>query len=130
MKRSAPIPEKSKDVTEENPAKRQKIESCAEASKLTDIILAKKTRATKPDFAPLYKKHRKILESSPCGVEIEKLIKVRRLIHQHPEGGFKEVETQKRVRETLLGFGLGADAIRDCAGTGLVVDIKGSGPRE
>ena len=29
------------------------------------------------------------------------------------------------MKETLIGFGIPADQIKECAGTGLVVDIKG-----
>lgn len=60
-----------------------------------------------------------------AGCNIDKLIEWRKNIHQHPEGGFLEFETQKAVRETLLSFGIEKENIKDCAKTGLVVDIKG-----
>ena len=59
------------------------------------------------------------------GCNLDKLIDFRKAVHQHAEGGFKEFETQKRVREVLLSFGIENENITDCATTGLVVDIKG-----
>jgi len=56
------------------------------------------------------------------------MIALRKKIHQHPEGGFKEFKTQSLIRETLISFGLTTDEIKDCAGTGLVVNIRGTGP--
>jgi metal-dependent amidase/aminoacylase/carboxypeptidase family protein len=58
------------------------------------------------------------------------MIEFRRAIHKFPEGGFKEYETQKKIRAKLISFGIDPKDIRDCACTGLVVDIKGSGPAE
>eukprot|EP00401_Gymnodinium_catenatum_P027586 CAMPEP_0117544914 /NCGR_PEP_ID=MMETSP0784-20121206/45824_1 /TAXON_ID=39447 /ORGANISM="" /LENGTH=468 /DNA_ID=CAMNT_0005341743 /DNA_START=15 /DNA_END=1421 /DNA_ORIENTATION=- len=56
------------------------------------------------------------------------LIGLRREIHMHPEPGFQEVRTQRRVREVLTTFaGIPEDQIRVCAITGLVVDIRGTG---
>ena len=43
----------------------------------------------------------------------------------HPEGGFKEVKTQALLIETLLSYGIEKENIKECAKTGLVVDIKG-----
>ena len=48
---------------------------------MDSITLATKTRPTKPDFAPLYKKHRELLEMPECGLDTEKMIALRRLIH-------------------------------------------------
>ena len=62
------------------------------------------------------------------GLDTERMIKIRRKIHKHPEGGFKEFKTQKLIRDTLVGFGVKLENIKDCAGTGLVVDIWGTGP--
>ncbi len=45
---------------------------------------------------------------------------IRHDIHQHPEMGFREVRTQKKVRAWLLQHGYQP---RDCAGTGLVADL-------
>jgi amidohydrolase len=54
------------------------------------------------------------------------LIALRHDIHQHPEPGFEEVRTQAAIRAQLEAVGLSP---RDCAGTGLVVDIgSGDGP--
>jgi len=51
------------------------------------------------------------------------IIKLRREFHQHPELGFKEYETQKRIL-TILGE-LGIEA-RKIAGTGVIASIKGA----
>ena len=32
------------------------------------------------------------------------------------------------MRDIILGFGISPSAIKDCAGTGLVVDVNGTGP--
>ena len=46
-------------------------------------------------------------------------------MHTHPEGGFKEFRTQKLLRDTLKSYGIEDKFIKDCAGTGLVVDLLG-----
>ncbi len=54
------------------------------------------------------------------------LVSLRHDIHRYPEPGFEEERTQARIREELEAVGLEP---RDCAGTGLVVDIgSGTGP--
>ena len=83
------------------------------------------SNSSQRDFAPLYKEHKEIMNKA--GANIDKLIELRKAIHKHPEGGFKEFETQKRIRETLLSYGIESENIKDCAQTGLVVDIKGKG---
>jgi len=89
----------------------------------------------------------------------EQLQALRRELHQHPEVGFKERETQERMRTALLSAGLEPEAIRvcqacvsvsvsgviyrgpplallsccvwqECAQTGLVADIRGTGESE
>jgi hippurate hydrolase len=61
------------------------------------------------------------------GSEIERFIKMRQNIHMNAEGAFKEFKTQKLMRETCLSFnGVKASDIKDCAKTGLIVDIKGT----
>ena len=105
-------------VKKEESNKKQKVE---------DMPLAKR-RASKPDFKPLYLNHRKIIESATKIMDHSQLVALRHLIHSHPEGGFKEFQTQKVVRENLLKVGVSSDEIKDCAITGLVVDIKGTGP--
>lgn len=55
------------------------------------------------------------------------MIAIRRDIHKHAEGGFKEFRTQKVLKEALLSFGIPEESIKTCAQTGLVVDIKGKG---
>ena len=47
---------------------------------------------------------------------------LRRWFHQHPEPGFKETETQKKVIETLTELGI---QHRTIAGTGVVADVQG-----
>jgi len=51
----------------------------------------------------------------------------RRDVHKHPEPGFEEVRTQKKITDTLVSLGVKKEKIRTCAGTGLVVDIEGQG---
>ena len=62
-----------------------------------------------------------------AGCSVDKMIKLRQDIHQWPEGGFKEFKTQKLIFDTLIGLGIDKKNIKKCAGTGLVVDIKGTG---
>jgi len=57
------------------------------------------------------------------------LIGLRRQVHMHPEPGFEEVRTQRRAREILTNFAkVPEEHIRTSAVTGLIVDIKGTGP--
>mmetsp|Transcript_20165 Transcript_20165/g.51492 ORF Transcript_20165/g.51492 Transcript_20165/m.51492 type:complete len:466 (+) Transcript_20165:61-1458(+) len=57
------------------------------------------------------------------------LIGLRREIHMHPEPGFQEIRTQGRVKEVLVKFaGIPECQMRTVAITGLIVDIKGTGP--
>lgn len=86
-----------------------------------------KSRESKTDFTEHYQKHRRILEES-CQVNIQAMIDLRRAIHKHPEGGFQEFETQKKIKAKLLEIGIDESCIKPCAGTGLVVDLRGSGP--
>ena len=90
--------------------------------------VAQKTRPEKTDFEPLYTEHRRILEDH--GLNIDKMIELRRFIHKHPEGEFDVFKTQKLIRDKLLEFGLEPEAIKDCIKSGLVVDIHGTGPEE
>jgi metal-dependent amidase/aminoacylase/carboxypeptidase family protein len=54
---------------------------------------------------------------------------LRRHIHNNPEPGFEEVKTQAFIKTTLQDLaGIDSGAMRACAKTGLVVDIKGQGP--
>jgi len=53
------------------------------------------------------------------------LVTIRRHLHMYPEVGMNEHETSRFVRKTLEGFGL--DVHGPIAGTGLYVDIEGSG---
>ena len=58
-------------------------------------------------------------------MNIDSIITLRKDIHQEPEGGFLEFETQKKVRKCLESFGIDQERIKECAKTGLVVDIVG-----
>ena len=54
------------------------------------------------------------------------LVALRRELHAHPELGFEEVETARRVRQWLEERGFEPSA--PLAGTGFVVDVEGAGP--
>ena len=64
------------------------------------------------------------------GCDIDAMIRLRRHIHQNPEGGFAEVQTSKLLADTLASFGIDRKAMVKCAKTGLFVDIIGTGPRD
>lgn len=53
------------------------------------------------------------------------MIEIRRDIHKHAEIAFNEHRTQQKIIDTLKQFGLQDSDMTKCAGTGLVVDIKG-----
>ena len=55
------------------------------------------------------------------------IVSLRKDIHKHAEGGFKEIETQKKIKDILLEFGLEEESIKTCADTGLIADIVGTG---
>jgi metal-dependent amidase/aminoacylase/carboxypeptidase family protein len=61
------------------------------------------------------------------GFDTEKMIAIRKDIHKHAEGAFKEFRTSKLIKDILIGYGLKEENIKACAGTGLVVDIYGTG---
>jgi len=61
------------------------------------------------------------------GFDTEKVIAIRKDIHKHAEGAFKEFRTAKLIKDTLIGYGLKEEHIKPCAGTGMVVDIYGLG---
>lgn len=61
------------------------------------------------------------------GCDIDRLIAFRHDIHQNAELAFKEVRTSGKVKDLLLLCGLEESSIQSCAGTGLVVDIEGTG---
>lgn len=64
------------------------------------------------------------------GLQLEKLINIRRHIHQNPEIAYEEYGTQKLLRDTIISYGLPEECIKECAKTGLVVDIQGQLPSE
>ena len=84
------------------------------------------TREGKTDFTEHFKNHKKMMVKDGC--EVDAIIKVRHHIHKFPEGRFTEVNTQKTLKDNLIGFGLDSAQIKPCAGTGLVIDIRGKGP--
>ena len=62
------------------------------------------------------------------GGDIDAMIRLRRQIHQYPEGGFLEVVTSKLLGDTLASFGIDRKKMKKCAKTGLIIDIMGTGP--
>ncbi|CDW83506.1 amidohydrolase [Stylonychia lemnae] len=69
--------------------------------------------------------HINLMQTAGCN--IHKLIELRRDIHKHPEGGFQEFETQKKLKAALFSYGIEEENIKVAAKTGLVVDIQGKG---
>ena len=61
------------------------------------------------------------------GLDIEKMILLRKDIHQNAEIAFKEVETSRKIQEALISYGVEESNIKKVAITGLVVDIVGKG---
>ncbi|CDW84286.1 peptidase m20 [Stylonychia lemnae] len=55
------------------------------------------------------------------------MILYRQHFHKFPEGHLKEYKTQAKIREILLSIGCQNEWINDCAGTGLVVNLRGQG---
>lgn len=64
------------------------------------------------------------------GCDIDRFITIRKDFHKHAEIAFKEFRTQQKLIEILKTFGIDDKYIKKCAGTGLVVDIKGTGPAQ
>ena len=62
-----------------------------------------------------------------AGCDLEKLVEFRRDIHQNAEPAFQEKRTQAKIKERLISYGVEESQIRVMAGTGLVVDIVGTG---
>ena len=62
-----------------------------------------------------------------AGCDLEKLVEFRRDIHQNAEPAFQEKRTHAKIKERLLSYGVDESQIVIMAGTGLVVDIIGSG---
>eukprot|EP00126_Sphaerothecum_destruens_P011109 Sdes_comp20858_c0_seq5m17689 len=61
-----------------------------------------------------------------CNSVFEEAVKLRKYLHENPETGFKEFNTQKVLIEKFSSLGIAT--VRKCAGTGLVIDIVGTGP--
>ena len=64
------------------------------------------------------------------GCEVDRMIELRRKIHQNAEGGFEVHQTVSLLIETLSSFGIAKSAMKKIVGTGLVVDIMGTAPPE
>ena len=62
-----------------------------------------------------------------AGCKVDTMIALRRQLHSWPEGKFEEFKTQQTLIDNLIKIGVDKKAITKCAGTGLVVDIKGTG---
>ena len=60
--------------------------------------------------------------------KVEEAIRFRHWMHENAEGHLKEYNTQKKLREVLVELaGVHPECIKGCAGTGLIVDIRGTG---
>lgn len=59
------------------------------------------------------------------GCNIDQMVELRRTLHSHPEGGFKEVKTNARLRQELMKMGIEEKDMKEFAKTGIVVDIWG-----
>jgi len=58
---------------------------------------------------------------------LKKCIEFRHWMHKHAEGERKEFNTQRHLTKALIDVAkIDASAIKPCAGTGLVVDIRGT----
>ena len=62
-----------------------------------------------------------------AGCNVDNMIALRRQLHSWPEGKFEEFKTQQTLMDNFTKIGVDKKAITKCAGTGLVVDIKGTG---
>ena len=60
--------------------------------------------------------------------DLDKLIKLRRYIHQNPEIAFEEVNTSQTIINYLKSIGIEDSQIRRVAKTGILVDIYGKAP--
>ena len=56
---------------------------------------------------------------------MNEMTELRHHLHMYPEGGFKEFQTVNTMHTQLKGYGLEDKWIKQCARTGLVVDIMG-----
>ena len=77
---------------------------------------------------PLKKDHENVMRKAGC--DIDRLIEFRRDIHKNAEFSFKEFETQRKIHDMLLSYGIEEENIKKIVGTGLVVDIKGTAPSD
>lgn len=60
--------------------------------------------------------------------DLDKLIKLRRWIHQNAELAFEEVNTSETIIKHLKELGVRDSQIRRVAKTGILVDIYGKAP--
>ena len=101
----------------------------AKQAKLSKTITKDKSTKDSPKVETDLKLiHRKIMEQNGC--DIASYITIRKDFHKHAEIAFKEFRTQQKIIDILKTFGLKDKEIRKCAGTGLVVDITGTGPAD
>jgi metal-dependent amidase/aminoacylase/carboxypeptidase family protein len=56
---------------------------------------------------------------------VERLVAFRRELHTFPELSLKEFQTQKRIKNLLLEFGVKEESITHMEPTALVVDLRG-----
>ena len=92
--------------------------------KTKTITKVKAEKKTYSDTLDLKLEHRRIMEANGC--DIDKYIVIRKDFHKHAEIAFKEFRTQQKIIEILKTFGIEEENIVKCAGTGRVVDIKGT----
>jgi metal-dependent amidase/aminoacylase/carboxypeptidase family protein len=62
------------------------------------------------------------------GCDLDRFIEIRHTIHQNAETAFQEFMTHELIKNTLISFGIKEECMRVSAGTGLIVDIEGTGP--
>lgn len=60
---------------------------------------------------------------------ITEIINLRHSIHKNAELAFKEYKTKETIKNYLTSKGIKASQIKNCAGTGMYIDINGSGPK-
>ena len=74
---------------------------------------------------PLKLEHQKYLTNAGC--DLKRMINIRHYIHQNAETAFVEFKTHAKIKETLISYGIKEEDIKVMAGTGMIVDIHGTG---
>lgn len=59
---------------------------------------------------------------------LQRFISFRKELHQHPETGFEEFETRKRIKQILNELGVKDQQMTELQPTALYVDLKGEAP--